>query len=67
MKSKQDQVIIDPTPERKYLRAKASRLNIKIIENKSDVVLNNDANWKRVFSHDMGWTKLLENLPAISN
>ena len=61
MKSKRDQILIDPTPERQYLRAKASRLNISIVEKQMDITLNDDSNWKRLFMINDGWSKILEN------
>ena len=69
MRSNRDKIIIDPTPTHKYLRAKAERLNITIVEPKSDVIKSNNKNnnWKRVFVNNDGWTKILQNLPAISN
>ena len=67
MRSKRDKTIVDPTPTQIYLRAKAERLKITIVEPKNNITNDNKNNWKRVFAINDGWTKTLQNLPAISN
>ena len=66
MRSNQHKTIIDPTPTQEYLRRKAERLGVKINEPIPDTK-NNDSNWKKLFGNLNGWTKSLQNLPAISN
>ena len=69
MKSRRDGIIIDPTPEKKYLRAKSIRLNVPITDGASInlLSLDNSSQWRNIFGKSAGWTKSLDNLPALSN
>ena len=66
-KSKRDKTIIDPTTDKRYVHAKAKKLGITLVEVNKRNPTNSILPTSNYKNDKDGWTKLIGNLPAISN
>ena len=66
-KSGRNNQLVDPTPEKRYIHAKAKKEGFSV-KSRNTVIKNAINPVFRNYRFDSeGWTKLLNNLPAISN